>query len=418
MQPAATRPAQPGPASRATGRVVALLATATFLNYFDRGSLSIAAPLIKDGLGLTNTEMGVLLSAFFWSYAPMQPIAGWLAQRHPLRYVLGAGVALWATSMTLSGLAGGFALLLVTRVMLGIGESTSYPSNARFLSQSVALERRGRANAWIAVGQSFGPACGSLLGGLLIARIGWRAAFVTFGLVTLLWIIPWRTATREIQPAERTVAPAPSYLRLLRERSLWGASIGHFCGNYAYYVSLTWIPLWLVRVHGFSLDQMSAICAGLYGMQAASAMATGSVCDRLIARGADPTRTLKGAMILGLGGVTLAMIACTVAGHGGVVAALLVAGIFFGMQSAPMGSITQTLAGPHAAAKWMGLQNLGANFAGVLAPMVTGLVVDVSGSFTGAFMAAACITILGAFAYGRVIGRVAPVRWDETVSPT
>jgi MFS family permease len=391
-----------------------LLTVATFLNYFDRGNLATASPLLKGELDLSNGEMGVLFSAFFWSYAPLQPLAGWLAQRFDVRHVLGSGLLLWATATVLAGLATSFYLLLLARVLLGVGESVSYPCNSKCIAQEVPLAARGRANGIVAVGQALGPTCGTLLGGVVMARFGWRPAFIVFGLASALWIIPWRAATRVASgtPALPPTAPV-SYRRLLRERTLWGTSLGHFCGNYAYYFALTWLPLVLVRAYGYSLEQMATVGAAVYAMQAVSAPATGAFCDRLIRHGHSPTLVLRSAMIIGLFGVTVTMALCAIAGGNSFVVLLLATGVFFGIQSAPLGSITQTLGGPRAAGQWMGIQNLCANLAGVIAPVVTGLVADATGRFAWAFATAALVTVTGALAYGVVIRRVEPVDWGD-----
>jgi MFS family permease len=391
---------------------VFLLAAALFINYFDRGNLATASPLLQKELGLSNSELGILFSAFFWSYAPLQPIAGWLAQRFDVRYVLGGGLALWALATTLAGLASSFAVLLVLRVLLGIGESVAYPCNAKFLGQRVAAHQRGRANGLIAVGQSLGPTCGTLVGGLVMAHFGWRLAFIAFGILSLAWLIPWRTATRAGTTAVSAAGAHPiSYGALLKERSLWGTSLGHFCGNYAYYFMLTWLPLFLINAQGFRLDQMAIIAACIYALQAVSAPTTGWICDRLIIVGAAPNRVLKSAIIIGLCGVAVPMALCAVVGHDLTVALLLIAGVFFGVQSAPLNSITQTLGGPRAAGQWMGIQNLFANFAGVLAPLVTGFIVHRSNNFFWPFAIAAVITLAGVLAYAAVIKRVEPVAW-------
>ena len=395
-----------------TRRVVLLLAAAVFINYFDRGTLSTASPLIQKELALSNSELGILFSAFFWTYAPLQPIAGWLAQRFDVRYVLGGGLAVWALATALTGLASSFAVLLALRVLLGIGESVAYPCNAKFLGQRVAAHERGRANGLIAVGQSLGPTCGTLIGGLVMAHYGWRPAFIVFGLLSLAWLIPWRAATRDGITAVTAAGANPlSYRLLLGERSLWGTSLGHFCGNYAYYFMLTWLPLYLVNAQGFRIDQMAVVTAAIYALQAISAPATGWICDRLILAGSSPNQVLKTAIIIGLVGVAASMALCAVAGHALTVALLLIAGVFFGVQSAPLGSITQTLGGPRAAGQWMGIQNLCANLAGVLAPLITGFIVHRSESFFWPFAIAAAVTLAGVLAYAVVIKRVEPIAW-------
>jgi sugar phosphate permease len=202
-----------------------------------------------------------------------------------------------------------------------------------------------------------------------------------------------------------------SYRVLLAERSLLGTSLGHFCGNYAYYFMLTWLPLYLVNAQGFRIDQMAVIAAAIYALQAISAPATGWICDRLILAGSSPNRVLKTAIIVGLCGVAAPMALCAVAGHTVTVALLLTAGVFFGVQSAPLGAITQTLGGPRAAGQWMGIQNLCANLAGVSAPLITGFIVHRSNNFFWPFAIAAAITLAGVLAYAVVIKRVEPVPW-------
>src|SRR5215472_4001016 len=108
--------------------VLVLLAISVFINYVDRGSLSIAAPLLKDELGLSPAELGLLLSAFFWTYAPFQIVSGWLVDRFEVSWVLAGGFFLWSVAMGATGLVHGFAALFVLRLILGIGESVAYPS--------------------------------------------------------------------------------------------------------------------------------------------------------------------------------------------------------------------------------------------------------------------------------------------------
>jgi MFS family permease len=399
-------------ASGISNRIVLLLALAVFINYVDRGSLATASPLLKDDLDLSNAQMGVLFSAFFWSYAPLQPLAGWIAQRYDARYVLAGGLALWSLATVLTGLATSFAMVLGLRVLLGIGESVTYPCNAKLLAQRAAAHQRGRANGFIAVGQALGPTIGTLVGGVLLAHIGWRATFVAFGLLSLLWLLPWRSATRDgASAAPPGHEQAVSYGQLLREPALWGTGIGHFCGNYAYYFMLTWLPLLLVKSYGFSLTQMAVIGAAVYALHAVTAALAGWYGDRRIEAGIDQHRIWKPMIIIGMVGVAIPMAACAAADATLLVALLLVAGVFFGLQSPSLGSITQTLAGPRAAGRWMGIQNFIANMAGVLAPLITGLVVDKTGEFYWAFAIAAAVTLAGAFAFGLLIRRVAPLPW-------
>lgn len=400
-------------AARLSMTVVSLLATALFISYFDRGILATASPLIQNEFALSKTQLGFLFAAFYWSYAPLQPIAGWVAQRFDVRYVLAGGLLVWAMSTMLTGLAGSLTVMLALRLLLGFGESVVFPCNAKFLGQRAAVHERGRANGVIAVGQALGPTAGTLLSGLVMAKWGWRPAFIAFGIASLAWLIPWVKATRGGVTAGSSAVSRPvPYLVLVRQRALWGTSLGHFCGNYAYYFMLTWLPLLLVKEFGFTLAQMAVITGCVYGIQAVAAAVTGWWCDRLIVAGTSPNRVLKTAVITGLVGITAAMSVCAGAGSKLSISMLLLAGIGVGMQGAPMNSITQTMGGGRTAGQWMGIQNFVANMAGVIAPPLTGFIVDRTGSYFMTFLVAASVSLVGVFAYSIVIKRVEPVEWN------
>src|SRR3954453_16291606 len=171
--------------------LVTLLALAMFLNYTDRGSLSIVAPVLKSQLGISNAAMGMLLSAFFWSYALAQPAAGWVAQRFAPRTVLAAATALWSLATFACGLATGLAMLFVLRMLLGLAESVIFPTNARIFAEHAAEHQRGRCNSAMSIGHSMGPTVGTLVGAMILISYGWRAVFFALGALSLLWLVPW-----------------------------------------------------------------------------------------------------------------------------------------------------------------------------------------------------------------------------------
>ena len=127
-------------------RLAVLLALSIFINYIDRGNLSIAAPHIKDALGLSYSQLGILFSSFFWTYAIFQIVSGWFVDRFPVNWVLAIGILLWSASTFGTGLVRGFTLLLAMRLVLGIGESVAYPSYSKIISRHFSESQRGRAN--------------------------------------------------------------------------------------------------------------------------------------------------------------------------------------------------------------------------------------------------------------------------------
>ena len=184
---------------RAPIGLVVLLAVALLVNYVDRGSIAVAAPLLEVELRLSASEMGWVLAAFYWAYAPMQPVMGWCADRFGPARVLAAGFLLWSLATALAGFAGGLAALVALRLLMGVGEATFYPSALSLLSRNVAPTQRARATATMQFGAVLGPAIGTLLGGLIMVGYGWRAMFVVMGLASLVWLVFWRRWMRSPQ---------------------------------------------------------------------------------------------------------------------------------------------------------------------------------------------------------------------------
>jgi MFS family permease len=393
-------------------RVVALLTLAAFINYVDRGNLATAGPLIRDQLGLSNTQLGLLLSAFFWSYAPGQLPAGWLAERVNARLVLACGLAVWGVATALTGLATGFIMLLVLRVTLGIGESVMYPASFKILAREALSGQLGRANGWMAAGQLSGPAFGTLAGGLLMAWLGWRVVFFVFGCASLLWLWPWLRTPRAAAPQRSPgLKDSPSALMILRRRELWGSCLGYFCQAYALYLVLSWLPVYLVKARGFSMTEMAPIGAGVYALSAFTSVLTGWVSDRWLNAGASCNRVRKTALLIAFAGIAVCMSVCALAGPLGSLLAMAGCGVSLGIVTPACWVTAQTLAGPEATARWYGVQNFLANLAGITAPVITGIVVDQTGSFSSAFLIAAVLALVGMIAYGLIIHRIEPVDW-------
>jgi|SRR5579872_4221227 len=399
--------------------VVPLLAVAVFINYVDRGNLATAAPLIQDQLRLSGTQIGVLLSAFFWSYVPAQMLAGWLAERiNPYR-TLAIGLTIWSIATALSGIATGFATFIALRILLGLGESAAFPCSSKLLAQHLPSSKLGAANGLIGAGMALGPALGTFGGGLLIAQIGWRNVFILFGLVSLLWLVPWHASTRRAhaRPASRSGDHEPSVTSIVRHREVWGAGLGHFCGNYAFYFVLSWLPLYLVKAHGLSVGQMATLGGLIYLVYAASSLAAGWLSDRWIRQGASESRVRK-TVIVSAHAVMAASFLAAAAGNLRVsMISLLCAGVAFGFNTPTLFAIGQTLAGPQVAGKWIGIQNCVANLAGIVAPIITGLVVDRTGRYSWAFIVTAMVAMAGIIGWGLMIGRVVPLNWAAETSP-
>lgn len=396
--------------------VLFLLVISGFLNYFDRSNLSAGATDIQRELGLNPYQLGQLLGAFFWTYALMQLLgaAGWLVDRFNVCWILAAGFFLWSGATALTGAAHVFAMVFALRLVLGVGESIAYPSYSRILANNFPEHHRGFANAVIDAGTKTGPAFGTLLGGLLMARYGWRAFFIALGFSSLLWLIPWLLWMPRGKGVAAREDPGgiPSILAILRQRSAWCSALGLFCTNYFWYFLLTWLPPYLETARHFPKPKMAMWGALAYFAIACSGVISGKLSDRWISRGGTPTRVRKTFCAAGLTLSTLILPVAIVHDERIAMALLMFTCLCYGMFSSNLFAITQTLAGPRAAGKWTGLQNGFGNLAGVAAPVLTGWIVKETHVFFWAFFVAAAIVLLGAFFFVVGIGEIRQVEFD------
>lgn len=384
----------------------ALLCVSVWINYIDRGTLSVAAPVIAPEMGLSATRMGILLSAFFWTYSLCQPIAGWLVDRFDPYRLYAAALALWSLAAALGGLAHGFEALLATRLILGVGESIAFPCYSRMLAHSFEEGRRGFANALIDAGTKAGPALGTFAGGIVIESWGWRPFFFWMGGLSLLWLIPWLRAIPPVEPHER-IATRP-VTAVLKRRQAWVTFFGLFCFNYAFYFLLTWLPSYLVAERKLSLKAMAVYGALPFLTTAAASLAGGAWADYRIRTGSAAGVLRRRMAVTGLLLSAVMLMGSVAAGPALAMACLVTAFIGIGLFTCNVWAITQTLAGRSAAGTWTGWQNAVGNMGGVVAPILTGWSVATSGSFFAAFAMAAGMLVASAVLYGVFLGPIAP----------
>lgn len=395
--------------------LLALLVVSICVNYIDRGSLAVAAKGLTEELGLNAKTLGKLLSAFFWTYAGFQMIAGWAIDRYNVYRLYAVCFAVWSAATALTGLAGGFASIFVLRLLLGVAESIAYPAYSKILAASFPEHERGRANAFIDAGSKLGPAFGLLIGGTITAQFGWRAMFLIIGGASLLWLLPWRMiAPRDFTRHAEDSGTGPPLLAIFRHREAWGTFLGLLSSNWAWYFMLNWLPPYFVRERKFSEQLMATYGSLPFWSVAIASMLGGAISDALIARGASPTRVRKSFLIGGLLSSTILVPAAIVESPHLAMLLLATSAAAFGCFSSNVWAVTQTLAGPAAAGKWTGIQNTFGNLAGIAAPYVTGWIVYSTGHFYWAFVLSAIMLILSAASYIFLVRRVEPVSWEQT----
>jgi MFS family permease len=391
--------------------VVVLLAVVLFINYIDRGALATAGPNIQHDLHLTNTQYGMLFSAFFWVYALIQIPVGALAERYGAHRVLTAGLVVWATATALTGLTSGFSMLIALRMMLGLGESVGFPTVSKLLAAVVPVKGLGMANGIVAFGYLIGPGVGVFLAGLLIDSVGWRGMFLVFGGCSLIWLIPWLMVRLPKLATQRADPSTPTLRMVLGQRGLWGTSVGLFSSNYMWYFILGWLPGYLVKERGFSMHEMEHVATAGYLVNGLSAFIIGWGVDRYIARGGSANFGYKLIMLIAHVGSIPAMLCMGLGTQSMAVAGMFGFQILMGASSPGMYAMSQILAGPKASGRWVGIQNSIGNLPGAISPWLTGIIVDRTGHFALAFVAAAAMSAVGIVGWIGMVPKVVPLKW-------
>lgn len=402
------------PLTRAQWVILILLVLSVTINYIDRGSLSAADKYLQQDFGMDPEQRGEVYSAFFAGYAGFMLLAGWLVDRFDVNRVLAVGFLLWTTAILFTGAASGMAMLLVLRLLLGGGESVAYPAYSKILAGSFHEQQRGFANAAIDAGSKIGPALSLLAGGLLMEGFGWRSFFYGMGALSFLWMIPWLLM---VPRGERLIPTAvgrvPTMMEICRKRAAWGTFLGLFGGNYAWYFLLTWIPGYFRLARHYSQHDVAIFGSLPLWVTAVSTLSSGLISDRLIAHGRDASKVRKGFLATGLLGATVMLPAAMVQDSRVSLLLICVASMGIGIESSNVWATTQRMAGPWAAGRWTGMQNLAGNIPGIIAPWFTGWVVKVSGgNFSAAFAAATGMLLVALVGYILVIPRVEPINWE------
>jgi MFS family permease len=298
--------------------------------------------------------------------------------------------------------------------VLGMGESIAFPGSSKIICQHVPPERRGIANAAVATGIALGPAVGTLLGGLILIELGWRAIFVSFGLVTLIWLVPWQRVVNMLPArSEGTAEPIVPMRKLIGRWSLWAMSIGHAAGNYSFYFMLAFLPLYLVKERGFSIGQMTTVATLGYATQAVAALTLGTISDRWTQSGRSEA-VMRRAMLVVSQAVAAACILGVAASRDIVTIAVLlcIAGAATASLSTNLYAVAQMFSGPRAAGTWVGVQNALGNVSGIVGPVVSGILIDHFG-YDSAFALAAGVAAFGAIWWAFAIPHIRQVITDE-----
>lgn len=397
---------------------LALLVISVCINYVDRGNLGVAAHSIEADLHFQPEYLGILLGGFFWTYSLCQIAAGKIIDRWNVNWVYACGFFIWSIATGLTGFASAFGIIFCLRLVLGAGESVAYPAYSKMISATFPEQLRGTANALIDAGSKAGPALGVLLGVKLIGWLSWRFMFVAIGVLSLFWLIPWcfiapRLAVKRLAAISQS---APPFREILQQRKLWGTVMGLFGGNYTWYLFLTWLPYYLEKERHYTHDRLALIASLPFWGVATSSMLFGLLADAFIRRGQTAGRVRQLFVSCGLLGCCAFLLPAVLVRQPAISITLLVlACVSMGAFSSNHWALTQHLAGAQASGKWTGVQNCMGNFAGVIAPYVSGLTLQRTHSFLPGFATASAVLLVGVLGYSLVIGTPSPVTWRASV---
>ena len=418
---------QPKKRTKARYIILFVLFVSTALNYLDRTNIAVAAPLLKEDLHLNAFYLGLVFSAFGWTYAIMQIPGGFILDKFGARLTYGVALIVWSLFTVFQAFARGFGLLFGLRLGLGFSEAPAFPTNNTLVATWFPKQERALATGVYTAGEYVGLAFLTPLLAWIVSAFGWQAIFVVTGVIGLLFVPVWFKLVRDPQNNPRVNEEELRYIReggglgedtgekkkltwsrvkvLLKRRTLWGIYIGQFGITTTLWFFLTWFPTYLVNA-----KHLSIIDAGFYSMVPYIAafigvLFGGAFSDWLIRRGFSTSVGRKTPIIIGL------LLACTIvlanftSSIGLVITIMSVA--FFAQG---MSGISWTLIGDVAPKELLGLAggifNFAGNLSGIVTPIVIGAIVGESNHFGGALLFVSCIALIGAMSYLFLVGKV------------
>lgn len=383
-----------------------------FITYIDRVNISVAAPMIKQEMHLSATQLGVLFSAFAYPYAAMQIFGGWLSDKYGPRLVLTVLSLFWAAATIMTGLAWGLVSLIVFRLLLGIGEGGAFPTATRAFTYWMPVAERGFAQG---ITHSFARLGGAVTPPVVLGIVavwGWRQAFIVLGVISLLWTMIYVRMFRNTPMEHKRVTPeeleeigiaAGEIKQARKEKTPWAPMIKRmwlvtfvdFCYGWCLWVFLTWLPSYLKDSRGFNLKQLAIftalpLLAGVVGDTLG-----GVTSDWVYKRTGNLRLARRLLLVIGLGGSLLSIMPA-VRTDSAVEAVYLLSLSFFCLEltNAVLWSLPMDIAGRYAGTAG-GMMNTGFGVAGMISPAVFGFLIDKTGSYDLPFMITAGLLGIG-----------------------
>jgi len=408
--------------------VLALISIATLINYLDRSVMGVAKPELVKDLHITPQVMGMIFSAFSWTYALAQIPGGFVLDRLGTRITYALSLGLWSAMTALHGLMTGVAGLVSARLALGLAEAPCFPANSRVLSTWFPQNERAKATGVYTVGEYIGLGLLIPVLGWMMEHYGWRSLFFAVGLLGVAFAVVFHRLYREPQDSGANeaeialiaagggVSTASSALKfnwadivkIMSKRQIIGVSIGQFCSNSTLVFFLTWFPSYLDS-RGMNFAKSGFLVSLPYLGASVGVLLGGVISDWLIRRTGSPTIGRKAPIILGLLMISTMISVNMISSNAAMIAIMTL--VFFGQGLAGLGwTLLSDVATPGMLGLTAGVFNFFLNLAGIITPLVVGFVVGATGSFYGALAYIGALGLIGTLAYLFVLGPVERVR--------
>ena len=404
---------------KARYRVIAMCFAATFVCYIDRVNISVTIIPMAEEYGWDVATQGLILSSFYIGYLLMQIGGGRLADRFGGKIVLGFGVLIWSafTIITPGAALIGLSALLIARVGMGLGEAVTFPSVYSLVTRWFPPEEKSKAVAFNASGIPIGTVFALVVTPWIVLNMGWEWAFYLFGLVGVVWYIAWqrmvttspedhhRISAEELQflrenaVATGTVDKPPPMKTLLKNKALWAIIVAHFCNNWTLYVILSWLPKYVNEGLGVSFAAVGFIAMLPHITSFLCLNIAGNIADRMIKSGMDVTFVRKLMQTIAFGGLGVCLFLIGMVESATAAIAILCLGKVFSAAGIGGHSVNHMDIGPRHAGTLMGITNTAGTIPGIVGVFISGLILELTGSWALVFQVTAGVTFFGMFFY-------------------
>jgi len=418
-------------------KILFLIFVSVVINYLDRTNISVAASAMSDELGLSSIQLGLVFSAFGWTYVALQIPGGIMVDKIKPRILYSLMLFLWSIATLLQGFVNSFIILLGLRASIGIFEAPAYPCNNAIVTKWFPENERATAIAIYTSGQFIGLA---FLFPILVTiqnYMGWRGLFITSGVIGILWALIWYMFYRDPEDSKKQIEILPSEGKQLakeqhdlegekeafdwndifeafKHRKLWGLYLGQFCMGSVTIFFLTWFPTYLVEYRGMDFLQSGFLASLPFLAAFVGVLLSGFISDRLVRKGYSIEVSRKAPVLVGML-LSMSIIGANFTDSTSMII-LFLALSFFGNGLASITWVFVSLMAPKRLIGLVGgVFNLIGGLSAVIVPVLIGFLVE-DGDFRPALFFIGFITLIGFLSFLIVLGKVKRIEIKESTS--